>query len=103
MPWQISTLTTAAPTKRVSFVGGGSIYAEGTFGGGALELHPIADADSSNNDVETISTGSLYTIDGATTVSADVPSGHYQLKLANSLAASINVFINDQLAVNLSR
>lgn len=98
MGWIINTLTTAAATKNVAFAGGGSIYAEGTFGGGTLEIHPIAD---NTDGTMTTSTSSLYTIDGSTTVSADLPSGHYQLKLAGSTGATVKVFINDQLAVNI--
>lgn len=93
MGWQILNLTTASNTGRVSFSGRGSIYAEGTFGSGTLELHPIA---KNADGTEAVSSGSLYDIDGTTVVSADVPSGHYELDLAGSTGADIDVYYNDQ-------
>lgn len=93
MTWRILTLTTAANTAKVSFAGRGSIYAEGTFGSGTLELHPVA---KNTDGTESISSGSLYDIDGTTVVSADVPSGVYQLDLSGSTGATVTVYYNDQ-------
>lgn len=93
MTWRIITLTTAANTQKVSFAGRGSIYAEGTFGSGILELHPVA---QNTDGTQTVSTSSLYDIDGTTVVSADLPRGTYELDLSGSTGASVNVYYNDQ-------
>lgn len=90
MAWKKLTLTTADNTARVSFKGRGSIYAEGTFGGGAVGLHIYESGVASTGFLD-------EAIDGATVKTIDCPSGHYQLDLAGSTGASVDVYYNDQL------
>lgn len=99
--WKKLTLTTAANTQDISFAGRGSIYAEGTFGGGSVQLH-----------IKYIETTGAYTvstafvdsaIDGTTIKSIDCPAGHYQLNLAGSTGASVTVLINDQTDLTIDK
>lgn len=93
--WEKLTLTTASNTARLSFAGRGSIYAEGTFGSGSVGLH-IVHTDNDTN-AETVATGFLDSaIDGTTIKSIDAPSGHYELNLAGSTGATVDVYYNDQ-------
>jgi hypothetical protein len=93
--WQKLTLTTAANTAKVSFKGRGSIYAEGTFGSGAVGLHVVY--REVEGGAETISTGFIDdAIDGSTIKSIDCPAGDYQLNLAGSTGATVDVYYNDQ-------
>lgn len=101
MGWKTLTLTTAANTANVAFAGRGSIFAEGTFGSGSVEIHPIV--EPLDNGPQTVSTSSMYEIDGSVVVSADVPSGHYQLDLAGSTGATVTVYYNDQHEFGIDR
>lgn len=92
MSWKTVTLTTAENIQRVAFAGRGSIYVEGTFGGGTVRIKPIAVDDN----VQVVATGFLYEMDGSTTKSADVPAGHYELELNGSAGATVLVFYGDQ-------
>lgn len=93
--WQKLTLTTADNTYRIAFSGRGSIYAEGAFGGGTIGVH-VLHKDGTTGAL-TASTGFLDdTIDGATVKTKDVPSGQYELNLAGSTGASVDVYYNDQ-------
>lgn len=94
--WKKVTLTTANNTANVSFTGGGSIYAEGTFGGGSVELHIVyVEKDGGQS---TVSSGFIHdAIDGATVKSISCTSGHYQLDLSGSTGASVDVYYNDQV------
>ena len=94
--WKKLTLTTADNTARVSFKGRGSIYAEGTFGGGTIGLHIVYYAE--DNGAATVTTGFLDSaIDGTTIKTIDCPSGDYELNLASSAGATVDVYYNDQV------
>ena len=94
--WKKLTLTTASNTERVSFKGRGSIYAEGTFGGGSVGLHIVY--SQVDNAVQTVSTGFIDSaIDGNSVKSIDCPSGDYELNLAGSTGASVDIYYNDQV------
>lgn len=88
--WRKTALTTALNTLDLSFVGRGSIHAEGTFGGGTVEIKPKTDDGQ-------IASNPFYEIDGSTTSSADVPSGLYRLELDGSTGASVDIWYNDQV------
>lgn len=91
--WKKLTLTTAADNDIVAFSGRGSIYAEGTFGGGALGAYIVYRAD--DNGAPTVASGYMdYTLSAAGTL--DLPAGEYQLKLTGSTGASVDVYYNDQ-------
>lgn len=93
--WKKITLTTAANTRRIAFQGRGSIYAEGTFGSGAVQLHIVYREESGSAPV--VSTGFIDSaIDGSTIKSIDCPAGEYQLNLAGSTGATVDVYINGQ-------
>lgn len=96
--WKKTTLTTADNTENVSFKGRGSIYAEGTFGGGSVELHVISYANNEPNAAKSVATGFLDSaIDGTTIKTIDCPAGDYQLDLSGSTSASVDVYYNDQV------
>lgn len=87
--WNKITLTTADNTARIGFAGRGSIYAEGTFGSGAIGLHILHEG--------TATTGFLDdAIDGSTVKTIDCPRGTYELNLAGSTGATVDVYYNDQ-------
>lgn len=95
MSWKKLELTTANNTANVSFKGRGSIYAEGTFGGGAVELHVLYREVAQG--AETAASGFLDdAIDGTTIKTIDCPSGDYQLNLSGSTGATVDVYYNDQ-------
>ena len=94
--WKKITLTTANNTGRVSFRGRGSIYAEGTFGGGTVGLKIIYYAIE--NGPFTVASGFIDDpIDGSVVKSLDCPAGDYQLNLAGSVGATVDVYFNDQV------
>lgn len=93
MAWQKLTLTTAANTADVHFQGRGAIYAEGTFGGGLIQLHVKTSTETATGYVDD-------RIDGTSIKTIDCPSGDYQLNLAGSTGATVDVFYNDQIALN---
>lgn len=95
MSWKKLTLTTAGNKKRIAFVGKGSIYAEGTFGAGVVEVHIVfKEADGA---AASVSTGFIDdAIDGVDVKSKEVPSGHYELVLSGSTGATVDVYCNDQ-------
>lgn len=88
--WQKLTVTTAANTADLSFVGRGAIYVEGTFGGGTVQIKPKLDTGE-------VSTGFAYSLDGSTTKTADVPSGLYRLELSGSTGAAVDIWLNAQV------
>lgn len=90
MSWDRVTLTTALNTVDLSFAGRGAIYAEGTFGGGTVQI-------KLKTDDGVISTGFNWEIDGSSVKSADVPSGLYRIELAGSVGASVVVWRNAQV------
>lgn len=91
------TLTTASNTMNVSFKGRGSVFIEGTFGGGAVGVHPRYRAINDSRAPLSTTTAFLDdAIDGTTVKSLGVPSGDYVLDLAGSTGASVSVYINDQ-------
>lgn len=94
--WKKLNLTTASDNEKISFVGNGSIYAEGTFGGGTIQIAIVViDPD---NSVPTISSGFLTSvIDGTTVKTVQVPSGLYQLTLSGSTGGDVDVYYNDQI------
>lgn len=93
--WKITNLTSSATSFDVSFNGRGSIYAEGTFGGGTIQIKPIAADDKYG--AKTVATGFIDSaIDGSVVKSRDVPSGTYRVILVGSTGASVNVFHRDQ-------
>lgn len=96
MAWEKLTLTTAENTIRLGFGGRGSIYAEGSFGGGSVELHlTYVDVDGSTQ----VSTGFIdEAIDGTTIKSIDCPRGTYELQLNGSVGATVDVYINEQFS-----
>jgi len=95
--WKKLTLTTASNTSKVSFKGRGSIYAQGTFGSGAVGLHPITYDNDDPNGAPSVASGFIDdAIDGTTIKSIDCPSGDYELNLAGSTGATVDVYYNDQ-------
>jgi len=93
--WVKHTLTTASNMVRVSFIKGGSIYAEGTFGGGEIQVKPVYIDSVTNAPLAT--TGFLdEAIDGTTVKTKDVPPGHYELDLNGSTGATVDVYTNEQ-------
>lgn len=101
MAWKIKTLTTAAPTDRLSFAGRGSIFPTGTFGGGTVTIKPIAVDEATN--AENVAPSAVFTIDGSTEISADVPSGYYEIELAGSTGGDVDVYYNDQSELAITR
>ena len=96
MSWEKFTLTTADNVQRIAFNGRGSIYVEGTFGGGTVQVKPVTINPSTN--VKEVSTGFLDdAIDGTTIKSKDVPSGLYAIELNGSTGASVDVYVNNQV------
>lgn len=92
--WRTFNLTTAAPNSGHAFNGRGSIYAEGTFGGGAINIHLVA--QNEQNGPKQTSTGAVRTIDGTNVSDADLPSGEYQISLVGSTGGDVTVYYNDQ-------
>ena len=88
--WVAHELTTADHTIRVSFVGDGVIFVNGTFGGGTVLVKPI----SENGSV--VAGAALYTLSGSDP-SCTVPTGKYQLQLSGSAAATVELFTNDSI------
>ena len=101
MAWSIENLTDASSSHNVSFAGRGSAYVEGTFGGGTVLIKPIA--YDTPNGTPTIATGSLYSLDGSTNKSADLPSGHYQFILNGATGGNVSLWLNDQSDKVISR
>lgn len=94
MGWKIFELTTASPTKKITFSGRGSVFAEGDFGGGVIGAYPIS-VDVSG--AETVCTNYIDdVIDGSTIKSIDCPSGYYKFELTGSAGATVNLWYNDQ-------
>jgi len=88
-------------TQNVSFRGRGSIFADGTFGGGVLQLHVIARDEQGS--APSVSTGFMDdAIDGSIIKSIDCPSGEYQIQLTGSTSPTVNVYVNDQVDINIS-
>lgn len=95
MMFRVYTLTTANPKMRLGFGSRGSLFAEGTFGGGSLRLYPVGEDDVTKLPVT--STSSLGdAIDGTTVKSMDIPAGAYDLVLEGSTAATVRVYLNEQ-------
>lgn len=92
--WQKATVTTASNILDLGFVGRGAIFAEGTFGGGTVQVKMKTDDGQ-------ITSGFGYELDGTTTKSVDVPAGLYRLELAGSAGASVDIWYNTQ--VDLTR
>ena len=88
--WEISNITTASDTVRLKFKGRGSIFPDGDFGGGTVEVYFVSEAPV------TVSTTSAYSIDGSTVKTADLPAGEYDIVLEGSTGGDINLFWNDQ-------
>lgn len=101
MAWRKRVLTNTTTSLIVSFAGRGSIYCDGTFGGAVIQIKPIAVTAATGQD--DIATGVLYTIDGSTVVSADLPHGKYQIFLSGGAASTINVWDNNQESVVISK
>lgn len=100
--WNKITLTTADNTKKISFKGRGSVYAEGTFGSGQLELHIVH--HSQMGGAATVSTGYIDdAIDGSSIKSIDCPSGDYELQLNGSTGATVDVYYNDQYELGIDQ
>jgi hypothetical protein len=99
--WQKVTLTTAAPTAKVSFAGRGSVYAEGTFGAGIVGLYVTY--TNPTTGVVSVSTGYLDSaIDGTLVKTIDCPAGEYQLSLTGSVGATVDVYYNDQKVMSIN-
>lgn len=88
--WVAHELTTDDDSIRVSFVGEGVIFVNGTFGGGSVLVKPI----SENGNI--VAGAGLYTLSGST-MSCIVPTGKYQLELSGSTAATVELLINDSI------
>ena len=97
--WTTLTLTTADNVANIAFKGRGSVFIDGTFGGGAVEVRPVViEADGTRST----SVGFIdQAIDGATIKSLDAPSGHYQLTLAGSAAGEVTVYLHNQIEVGI--
>jgi len=95
MNWKKKTLTTADNELDVAFTGRGSIYAEGTFGGGSLGAY-ILFREVQNGPLSTSNGFVDQAIDGADIKSIDCPTGAYRLKLEGSTGASVDVYYNGQ-------
>ena len=86
----------------LAFRGRGSIYAEGTFGGGVVGIYPIATNEAGGQQTES----SDYlddAINGTSIKSIDCPSGNYAIKLTGSTSASVTVFYNDQMDLTIDQ
>lgn len=101
MAWRKQVLTNATNSLKLSFAGRGSVYCDGTFGGAVIQIKPIAATPATGAD--DIATGVLYSIDGSTVVSADLPHGRYQILLSGGAASSINVWDNIQETVAIAK
>ena len=98
--WKKLTLTTASNTSKISFKGRGSIYAEGTFGGGTVRAHLVY--YSVDGAAPAVSTGFIDSaIDGTIIKSIDCPSGDYQLNLNGSVGATVDVYYNGQVELSI--
>jgi len=95
--WNISNITTASDTVRLKFKGRGSIFPDGDFGGGTVEIYFVSTNPATG--VIVVSSTSAYSIDGSTVKAADVPAGEYDIVLANSTAGDVDVFWNDQFTL----
>ena len=89
MSFEIANITTASDTVRIRFDGRGSIFPDGDFGGGTVEIYFVG-----RNG--TVSSTSAYSIDGTTIKTADLPFGTYDIVLENSTAGDLDIFYSDQ-------
>lgn len=88
--WKKIPLSTSTNVIDIGFVGRGSIFVEGSFGGGTIQV-------KLKTDTGQLSTGFAYELDGADLSSVDVPSGLYRFELVGSTGATVDIWYNDQV------
>lgn len=94
--WNKQTLTTAANTKTVHFLGRGSVFVEGTFGGGTVKVQLLY-RDPTSGVHSTSSTYLGDALNGNTVNSIDLPAGEYVLTLVDSTSGSVDVYYSNQV------
>lgn len=87
--WNVINLTDANSGAMLEFDAHGSVFVEGSFGGGTVDFYPMGFNNEEGQAVT--SSTALVSLDAAN-ADAELPNGKYAVSLNGSTAGDVNLF-----------